>query len=98
MLVVAFFYDDYCPTCDEVRPHWEEFKSLYKNYAVFLEIKDDEDTHGLFKSLGVSWIPAVVFYINDREVKRLEGSFDLASMEKVMETLMARTRALRVHQ
>ncbi len=98
MIVVAFFYDDYCPTCEEVMPSWQTFKKMYAGYAAFLEIKDDEETHSLLKSLGVSWIPAVVFYVNDKEVKRLEGSFDLIDLERVMEKLIAKTRVLRAHQ
>ncbi len=98
MIVVAFFYDDYCPTCEEVMPRWQAFKRIYAGHAAFLEIKDDEETHLLFKGLGISWIPAVVFYVNDREVKRLEGSFDLMDLEKVMEKLIAKARVLQAHQ
>ena len=98
MITVAFFYDDYCPTCEEVMPHWQAFKKIYAGYAAFLEIKDDEETRLLFKNLGVSWIPAVVFYVDDKEVRRLEGSFDLIDLEKVMERLIARARVLQAHQ
>ncbi len=98
MIVVALFYDDYCPTCEDIMPHWQTFKRVYSGDAIFLEIRDDDETRMLFRNLGISWIPAVVFYVNNKEVKRLEGSFDLLDLERVMEKIIAKVRVLQVHQ
>jgi len=91
--LVAFFYSDYCPTCDDVRPHWEEFVELHRGEGTFIRIKKSPETAKLFKSLGVSWVPTVVFYHDDKEVKRIEGFFTLSDLERAMRRFLSRVSA-----
>ncbi|UXD22209.1 hypothetical protein IPA_02605 [Ignicoccus pacificus DSM 13166] len=94
LLFVVLFTSDYCPTCEEVEKVWEIFKRMYRDELVFLEFKLANDTKKTFKALGVSWVPTVVFYDEEeRELRRVEGSFTLSELEKGLRAALRRRRA-----
>ena len=94
-LTVALFYSDYCPTCEEVLPAWKEFVELHKGEGMFLRIKKDKSTEKMFKRLGVSWVPTVVFYFNEREIRRVEGFFTLSDLERALRRTLSKVALLR---
>ena len=94
-MIVALFTSDYCPTCEEVEGEWEAFVKLHKGEAAFLKVKLSKDTEKMFKALGVSWVPAVIFYDEEeREIKRVEGSFTLMELERAFRASRRRRAAL----
>ncbi len=93
-LTVALFYSDYCPTCEEVLPVWKEFVELHKGEGLFIRIKKDETTSKMFKRFGVSWVPTVVFFIGEKEVKRVEGRFTLSELERALRRTLAKMEVL----
>jgi thioredoxin-like negative regulator of GroEL len=87
---VALFYSDYCPTCEDVLDAWKEFVELHRGEGLFIRIKKDRETQRMFKELGVSWVPTVVFYFEDKEVKRVEGFFTLSDLERALRRTLSK--------
>ena len=92
MLTVVLFYSDFCPTCEDVLPHWKEFVELHRGEGNFMRVKKSPETARMFKKLGVSWVPAVVFYYDDKEVARVEGYFTLSDLERALRRSLSKAR------
>ena len=93
-MIVAFFTSDYCPTCEDVERVWNTFKRMHREEAAFIKIKLADDTKDMFSRLGISWVPAVVFYEEDKELRRVEGSFTLLDLERVFRAVLRKREAL----
>ena len=84
-MIVAFFTARSCLPCAEAEKAWRKFKKMHKGEMAFLEFRLASDTKRIFRKLGISWVPTVVFYSDDgREIKRVEGSFTADDLEKVI--------------
>ncbi|NPA85649.1 MAG: thioredoxin family protein [Crenarchaeota archaeon] len=90
LLTVVLFHSDYCPTCEEVMGAWREFVELHRGEGVFMRIKKDGETQRIFRELGISWVPTVVFYLDEKEVRRVEGFFTLSDLERALRRVLSK--------
>ena len=66
---VKVFLEDWCQTCQKVKPELAQLESVYKHMVNWENLSVDK--HGPW--LQVSSVPTVIIYKNDEEVDRMIG-------------------------
>jgi thioredoxin 1 len=66
---VKVFLEDWCQTCQKVKPELSQLESVYKHMVNWENLSVDE--HGPW--LQVSSVPTIIIYKNGEEVDRMIG-------------------------
>ena len=85
---LADFYSDNCGPCRTLAPTIEKLAAKYEGLAVVCKVSLDAAS-GLAQPYGIRGIPAVLFFSDGKEVKRLVGLRKQAAYEKVLDSMTA---------
>ena len=85
--VLVDFYADWCGPCKRVSPIVEEIASEYEGKAAVFKMNVDEnsDTAAM---LGISSIPALIFFKDGKETGRLIGFNRKEQIKQMLEKMM----------
>ena len=83
------FYSDSCGPCRRLAPTIGRIADKYTEQAVICKVSLD-DAPDLAQPQGIRGIPAVLFFNNGEEVKRIVGLRSQARYEKVLDKMLAK--------
>jgi len=84
---LADFYSDNCGPCRMLAPTIEKLAVKYQGSAVVCKVSLDAAS-GLAQPYGIRGIPAVLFFRDGKEVKRVVGLRKQAAYEKVLDSMI----------
>ena len=79
-LKLVFFFADWFPPCKQMMPHIKEFERKHPN--IYLEPVNIDHNQKLAQKLGIKKIPTLIFYKNEKEVKRVIGFQNYLQIKK----------------
>lgn len=88
MPCLADFYSDSCGPCRRLAPTIETLADSYTNSAVVCKVSLDSASE-LAHKYGIRSIPAVLFFKDGKEVKRIVGLRKQAVYEKILDTMVS---------
>jgi thioredoxin 1 len=85
---LADFYSDNCGPCRSLAPTIGKIADKYEGRAIICKVSLDVAPE-LAQPQGIRGIPAVLFFNQGKEVKRIVGLRSQASYEKVLDKMLA---------
>lgn len=81
--VVVDFYATWCPPCQRMAPIFEKLAKYSSGKIKFVKI-DVSQNMSLAQKIGISSIPTFIFFKGEKELKRIVGSSDFESFNKII--------------
>lgn len=85
--ILADFFSHTCPPCRRLSPTINELAAAFDGKAIICKVNLDQAPH-LAQAHGIRGIPAVIFFVNGKEVERLVGLRARSTYEKVLERVI----------
>lgn len=79
------FYADWCGPCRMIAPIVEELSNELKGKATIAKV-DIENAQGTAQKFQVTSIPTIIIFKNGKEVDRIIGVRDKASLKKLLDS------------
>ena len=83
---VMFFKSKSCPNCKQIEPVFNEVIVPYKNSVGSITVDITENIQKAIEN-GVMSVPTIIFFKDDKEVKRLTGVVSKDKIEQTIESL-----------
>ncbi len=81
------FYADWCGPCKMIAPIIEELAATLSGKATIAKL-DIEAAQQTTETFGVTSIPTIIFFKEGKEVNRIVGIRDKATLQKMVEDLI----------
>lgn len=87
---VIKFYADWCSSCKDYSPHFEQVAQKYKDKVLFLNLNaEDKANASIVKELQISRIPETVFVSQDRNrISKRLGPISEQNLSELVEALI----------
>ncbi len=85
--VMVDFWAEWCPPCKLIAPLIDELARHYKNKIKVAKVDIDANP-GIAAELSISNIPAIIFFKEGREFKRITGANPKRVFEKIIKEVL----------
>lgn len=84
--VILYVKQDGCYHCDQVEPIVNDL-AKEETYKVVSIIGNREGNEDIYENLNISGTPTIVFFLNGKEMDKIDGEFNKETLERKVEEI-----------